>query len=143
MEKSDAIALIEQCLQTGGDVLVDYNNEPRKPHINVCNDFNTKTVEEYALNMDSIEILYVYDRKDAGDQWDGDHETAVVFKYDIGYVLAVNTGWRGPTFSEEQWDLYVHESHSWRAFDKACLTDEMREKLVDIIVEKELLGKEF
>lgn len=134
-----ALELIKTTLTTGGDTLVQYDNVDRDVHINIRNSFRTVTVKEYPLNIESINILHWYDHSTSEDEWDGDYGAFAVFEYDKGFGVASHTGWWGPTFGEDQYDLDLHESECWENFDRLCLTDEMRELMPDLMIKMRLL----
>lgn len=136
------VNLINQCLEAE-DCPGDHETTV---HINIRHpDFTTKTVKKYKMNMDSVKVLYyLYDDpyENDKDTWDGHNDTYVVFRFDKGFGMAHYHNWWGPTFGGDNYEINISPYGDWDTFDKTCLTDDMRDKCLDIIAEMILLGGE-
>lgn len=127
----EALGLISKCLSNDGDM--PDSDSAIESHRNIrYADFTTKTVDVYDLNLKSVNILYKYKGVSA-DDWDGEQQEVVVFKFDKGLAIATFTGWWGPTFSGDTYTIDIHESHNFDIFDKTCLTDEIRLKMKELV----------
>jgi hypothetical protein len=121
-----------------------YSDNECTVHINIRHpDFKTKTVHKYHMNMESVKVLYYQEADDEHcDRWDGSTDTYAIFRFDKGFGMAHHHHWYGPTFSGDNYEINISPYGDWDIFDKTCLTDDMREKCLDIITEMILLGGE-
>lgn len=127
----DCIELIKKCLVTGGDKMEGYDSKDRDPNICLRMGAQYIVVPKYELNLDSVIVLAQHEYKSDKSEWDGDFQSYCIFKFDKGYGVAYNTGWWGPTFGENQYDIDIQEEFNFSKFIDFVLTDELREKLKD------------
>lgn len=126
-----ALVLIEHCLKTGGDYMDGYDSKDREPNVVIRDGakyYVYDTRGGYPLNLKTVTVLAYHEHR-TKDNWDGDFASYCIFKFDKGLGVAYNTGWWGPTFGEDQYDLDIQEDHDWKKFFDFVLTDELRKKL--------------
>lgn len=136
----EAIKVIEECLSinTSDD---DNSCHSTNSFINIRQpDFTVKTVDKYDMNLGSINILYENFEENDDSFGSYNYTSQVVFSFDKGYAVAVNTGWNDMTFSGNELVLDIYEHDDYDGFDRTCLTDELREKMIDIQAHRIILN---
>ena len=136
---SKALEVIENCLSNEKDKPYDW--DPVKTFINLRHpDFKVDTLNKYDMNLNSIEILFEEHTSSNASAWDGEFASQIVFSFDKGFALAVNTGWWGPTFTGNTYTIDICEHNDFDLFDRLCLTDDLRSKMVDIQAHRIILN---
>jgi hypothetical protein len=139
MNRDEAVDLIKECLTplTEEQKQKSWGDSYDKS-INVRNSFETENVSDYRLNMDSVQVLDTFSVED-GDSGDWRVDKIVVFSYDLGFGIAQYIRTSDYTFCQEAFTLDFTESHNWDLFDSLCFTNDLRDKMKNIIAEMKLL----
>lgn len=137
MDNTQCIKLIQNCLK---------NDDNESDHsittmINIRTpDFVVKSVKTYELDFESVVIIDSHESEE-DEGFTGAWELWTIFQHSKGYGIAHNNGWQDYTFGGDEYVLDVFLGDDMDAFDKTCLTNEVRDKAIQFYLEKELLTK--
>jgi len=135
-KQEEGLKLIKTCLEAQA-VEDDHTTTVA---INIRSRDRTLSLKSYEINIDSVNVLeYRSDRYESEGGWDGNGETFAIFGFDKGFGLATESSWWDATFSGTDYVFDVYESKDWVEFDNLCLTDDIRDKIHDLIAEMVLL----
>ncbi len=108
--------------------------------VSIRNSFQTDIVQHYPADLLDIETLEVLDYWEKIDESDGyQNEHAALFRFKYGYGVLTNNAWADYSFSGSKFELSIHEHHDFDAFDRYCLTDDLRDKFKHYLADRLLL----